>query len=319
MKGLLKRTAALAAGVVLCATLSSCGGEAKQIGNVGDVKLEDGDVYAVISIMDYGDITAKLFPDAAPESVARFIAYSEQGYYDMKNIHRVIDNFAIQGGSLNGDGSDGEIPDSDYVPIEVNDSARHFYGALCFAANSKGSFAQFYIVDNKTPQDITGAIENLSAQFADESIVSRLLPEDKQTYEEYLNNLKKMPEAVLEKYETRGGLYELDGKETVFGQVIDGFDVLEDISECEVVMGNAIDDVAGVASKPLDEIVIEKIEIIRIESEVTEETTTKKGQKTTTTTQIVAESVETTTTTATTPETEHSLDTLVSIETTPVK
>lgn len=319
MKGLLKRTAALAAGVMLCTSLSGCGGEAKQIGNVGDVKLEDGDVYAVISVMDYGDITAKLFPEAAPESVARFIAYSEQGYYDMKNIHRVIDNFAIQGGSLNGDGTDGEIPDADYVPIEVSESARHFYGALCFAANSKGSFAQFYIVDNKTPQDITGTIENLSAQLADESIVSRLLPEDKQTYEEYLNNLKKMPEAVLEKYETRGGLYELDGKETVFGQVIDGFDVLEAISECEVVTGNAIDDATGVASKPLDEIVIEKVEIIRIEPEVTEETTTKKGQKITTTTQIIAETVETTTTEATTPETEHSLDTLVSIETTPVE
>lgn len=315
MNGFLKKTAALAAGAAMLITLSGCGEEKKAIGNIGDVKLEEGDVYAVISIMDYGDITAKLFPEAAPKSVERFIAYSEQGYYDMKNIHRVIDNFAIQGGSLNGDGTDGEIPDADYVEIEVNENARHFYGALCFAANSKGSYAQFYIVDNKTPQDITGAIENLSTQLSDESIVSRLLPEDKQTYEEYLNNLKKMPEAVLEKYEARGGLYELDGKETVFGQLIDGFDVLEAISECEVVTGNELDDKAGVASKPLDEIVIEKIEIIRIEPEVTEETTTKKGQKTTTTTQIVAESIETTTTEATTPATEHSLDTLVSVET----
>ncbi len=316
MRSFFRRTAALAAGAAVLLSLSGCGEEEKQVGNIGDVKLEEGDVYAVISIMDYGDITAKLFPEAAPESAARFIAYSEQGYYDMKNIHRVIDNFAIQGGSLNGDGTDGEIPDADYVPIEVNENARHFYGALCFAANSKGSFAQFYIVDNNTPQDITGAIESLSAQLADESIVSRLLPEDKQTYEEYLNNLKKMPEAVLEKYETRGGLYALDGKETVFGQVIDGFDVLEKISGCEVVTGNEIDDRNKIASKPLDEIVIEKVEIIRIESEVTEETTTKKGQKTTTTTQIVAETVETTTTEATTPVTEHTLDTLVSIETT---
>lgn len=316
MRSFFRRTAALAAGAAVLLSLSGCGEEEKQVGNIGDVKLEEGDVYAVISIMDYGDITAKLFPEAAPESAARFIAYSEQGYYDMKNIHRVIDNFAIQGGSLNGDGTDGEIPDADYVPIEVNENARHFYGALCFAANSKGSFAQFYIVDNNTPQDITGAIESLSAQLADESIVSRLLPEDKQTYEEYLNNLKKMPEAVLEKYETRGGLYALDGKETVFGQVIDGFDVLEKISGCEVVTGNEIDDRNKIASKPLDEIVIEKVEIIRIEPEVTEETTTKKGQKTTTTTQIVAETVETTTTEATTPVTEHTLDTLVSIETT---
>lgn len=316
MRGYLKKVAALTAAAALICTAAGCGGEKKAVGNIGDVKLEDGDVYAVISIMDYGDITAKLFPEAAPKSVEKFIELAERDYYDMKTIHRVIDNFAIQGGSLNGDGTDGEIPDADYVPIEVNENARHFYGALCFAANSKGSFAQFYIVDNKTPQNITGAIENLSEQLADESIVSRLLPEDKKTYEEYLKNLKKIPQPVLEKYEAKGGLYELDGKETVFGQVIDGFDVLEKISSCEVVTGNEIDDREGISSKPLDAIVIENVEIIRIEPVQTEETTTKKGSKTTTTTQIVAETVETTTPAETTaPVTEHSLDTLVSIET----
>ena len=92
--------------------------------------------------------------------------------------------------------------------------------------------------------------------------------------------------------------------------------MLEKISSCEVVTGNEIDDREGISSKPLDAIVIENVEIIRIEPVQTEETTTKKGSKTTTTTQIVAETVETTTPAETTaPVTEHSLDTLVSIET----
>ncbi len=314
MKRIFKRITACAAAAAMVLTVASCG-EDKPVGNIGDVELMEGDVYAVIKIMDYGEITAKLFPEVAPESVEKFTALAEQGYYDMKTIHRVIDGYAIQGGSLNGDGTDGVIPDADYVPVEVSDEAYHFYGALCFAANSKGSFSQFCIVDNNTPQDINAAITTLSEQLADEAIASRLLPEDKQYYTDYLNKLKKIPAEVVEKYASTGGLYQLDGQETVFGQVIDGYNVLDAITASEVVTGNAIDDEKGVPSKPINSIVIESVEIIKIEpAETTEET--KKGKKTTTEAkdEVVAESVATTTVPETTPETtEKPLNTLVTI------
>lgn len=315
MKRIFRKLAAITATMAMLASLASCG-EEKPVGNIGDVELMEGDVYAVIKIMDYGEITAKLFPEVAPESVKKFTELAERGYYDLKTIHRVIDNFAIQGGSLNGDGTDGEIPDADYVPVETSDHARHFYGALCFAANSKGSFSQFYIVDNNTPQDINAAITTLTEQLADESISSRLLPEDEQYYTDYLNNLKKIPEEVVEKYASTGGLYQLDGTQTVFGQVIDGYEVLEAITASEVVTGNAIDDENGTPSKPINSIVIESVEIIKIEPAETTEETKKGGKKTTTEPEdeIVAESIATTTP-ETTPETttEKPLDTLVTI------
>lgn len=314
MKSIFKKVIAATTTAAMLISLSSCG-EKKPVGNIGDVELMEGDVYAVIKIMDYGEITAKLFPEVAPESVKKFTELSERGYYDMKTIHRVIDNYAIQGGSLNGDGTDGEIPDADYVPVEINDNARHFYGALCFAANSKGSFSQFYIVDNKTPQDINAAIANLSAQLDDEAIASRLLEKDKQYYTDYLKTLEKIPDEVVEKYASKGGLYQLDGKQTVFGQVIDGYDVLEAITASEVVTGNAIDDENGVPSKPINSIVIESVEIIKIEPAETEETK-KSTKKTTAKTgdEVVAESIVTTTVPETSPETtEKPLDTLVSI------
>lgn len=315
----LKKIAALAAAGTLLFTAAGCGGDTAAIGNIGDVTLESGDVYAVIHIMDYGEITAKLFPEAAPESVKKFTELAERGYYEMKTIHRVIDDYAIQGGSLSGDGSDGEVPDADYVPLETNDAARHFYGALCFATNSKGSFAQFYIVDNHTPQDINAVIEKLSEQLSDAEFADRLLPEDKQYYNDYLSKLKSIPPEVVEKYASVGGLYQLDGEATVFGQVIDGYDVLEAISACEVVTGNEMDDREGKPSKPIDSIVIEKVEIIRIEPEETteSETTAKKGNKKTeeTTPEIIAESITTTPPPETEPEetTEHTLDTLISL------
>lgn len=315
MKHLFRKiTAALLCGAMVL-SLSACGGEKKPVGNVGDVELTPGDVYAVIKIMDYGEITAKLFSEVAPNSVQKFTELAERGFYDMKTIHRVIDNYAIQGGSLNGDGTDGEIPDADYVALETNEQARHFYGALCFAANSKGSFSQFCIVDNNTPQDINAVITSLEEQLGDEAIVSRLTAEDKAYYTEYLNKLKKIPAEVVEKYNSKGGLYYLDGTQTVFGQVIDGYSVLEAITASEVVTGNAIDDANGISSKPIYSIVIESVEIIRIQAEETEETTkATKKTTTTTTTQVVAETL-VTTTPETTPETttQVPLDTLVSI------
>ncbi|MBQ8902673.1 MAG: peptidylprolyl isomerase [Oscillospiraceae bacterium] len=316
MKRLFKRIIA----AVMCGTmvlsLSACGEEKKPVGNIGDVSLMNGDVYAVIKIMDYGEITAKLFPEVAPASVAKFTELAERGFYDMKTIHRVIDNYAIQGGSLNGDGTDGEIPDADYIPLETSDYARHFYGALCFAANSKGSFSQFCIVDNNKPQDIAGAIASLEAQLSDEAIVSRLTDEDKAYYTEYLNKLKKIHAEVVEKYNSKGGLYYLDGTETVFGQVIDGYSVLEAKTASEVVTGNAIDDERGISSKPIYSIVIETVEIIRIQPEETEKTTkATKKTTTTTTTQVVAETLITTTAPETSSETttQVPLNTLVSI------
>ncbi len=313
MKGLFKKitSAFLVAAMVL--GTSACDKEEKPVGNLGDVELMDGDVYAVIKIMDYGEITAKLFPEVAPESVKKFTELSERGYYELKTIHRVIDNYAIQGGSLNGDGTDGEIPDADYVPIETSKDAYHFYGALCFAANSKGSFSQFYIVDNNTPQDINAAITTLTEQLADEEITSRLLEKDLQYYKDYLKKLQKIPPEVVEKYASVGGLYQLDGTQTVFGQVIDGFDVLEAITASEVVTGNAIDDATGISSKPINSIVIESVEIIKIEPAETEETKKTNKKTTTATEEIVAESVITTTPVTVPESTEKPLNTLVSI------
>lgn len=51
-----------------------------------------------------GSIILKLFPDAAPGSVANFVALAKSGFYDGKTFHRVIPNFVAQGGCPRGDG-----------------------------------------------------------------------------------------------------------------------------------------------------------------------------------------------------------------------
>lgn len=48
-----------------------------------------------------GDILIELFENEAPETVANFLGYVDDGSYDGTIFHRVIDKFMIQGGGLN--------------------------------------------------------------------------------------------------------------------------------------------------------------------------------------------------------------------------
>ena len=267
MKRIFKKIAAAFLCGAMLLSLCGCNNEKKPVGNIGDVTLMDGDVYAVIKIMDYGEITAKLFPEVAPNSVAKFTELAERGYYDMKTIHRVIDNYAIQGGSLNGDGTDGVIPDADYVAIETSDYARHFYGALCYANAMGRNTTQFYIVNADEPVDLSkypaDAIREESEMYAE---YAANFDKSSQMYEYYNNMavyynnlsdmLEDMPESVEKKYTTEGGTVMLDGGYTVFGQVYEGFDVIEKISAVKVE-NNGNDEI----SKPVQDILITSVTI----------------------------------------------------------
>ncbi|MCP4040717.1 MAG: peptidyl-prolyl cis-trans isomerase, partial [Gammaproteobacteria bacterium] len=49
---------------------------------------------------DKGAIVLELYPDKAPETVANFITYVKDGFYDGTIFHRVINGFMIQGGGF---------------------------------------------------------------------------------------------------------------------------------------------------------------------------------------------------------------------------
>ena len=143
-------------------------------GNIGDVTIQSGDIVAEFEIDGFGTIKAKLFPDIAPVGVQNFIQLAQDGYYTGKNIHRVISDFMLQGGSENGDGTggsaaySGEGSSSDSFGVEANENARHFYGALCYANALGQNSTQFYIVNSKEAQDIgsldTSRISDVAAQ-----------------------------------------------------------------------------------------------------------------------------------------------------------
>ena len=257
----------LSAGCVL--GLTGCGKTPS--GNISEeMTFKDGDKIAEIVIEDYGTITAKLFPDIAPNAVENFEKLAEIGYYEGLKIHYVAKDECIRGGSLNGDGTGGSalINDDGVFPLETSTDARNFYGALGYVADQYGNnTTPFYIINSKKSADITqyspDIIRTEATNFADqkESLEENDPTADYLTYEEnYHNNLAEMidkaSEDVVKRYSEEGGCPLWDGGYTVSGQVFDGFEVLDKLSSVEVVMNKD-----GELSKPKTDIIIESVKI----------------------------------------------------------
>ena len=275
-------SAVLSAGVLLSAAGCSLFGQGgSSSGNVGDITFADGDKIAVIEIKDYGTVRAKLFPDIAPIGVQNFIQLAENGYYNGLKIHRVLKDSLIQGGSLNGDGTGGTAAytgidekkqtNTGKFPIEVSEKARNFYGALGYAADEYGENAvQFYIVANKTPQDITkidkskvqAKADEIAAEIAGSTAEAESSEKKSATYQQsYLTNNANILSAknnddAAKKYASVGGLYQIDGGYTVFGQVYEGFDVIDKIAGVDVSTS-----AAGEKSMPIQDIIISSVTI----------------------------------------------------------
>jgi len=172
-----------------------------------------------------GPIKIKLFPEQAPKTVENFLTHAENGYYDGIIFHRVIKDFMIQGGDPTGTGTGGESIYGDSFEDEFTMDLFNLRGALSMAnagPNTNGS--QFFIVQASNPPAT-------AAQLTQGG----------------------WPEEIAKAYEENGGTPHLDQKHTVFGQVIEGMDVVDKIASAETDRSD----------KPVEEISIESIEIIQ--------------------------------------------------------
>nr|WP_263325021.1 peptidylprolyl isomerase [Neobacillus sp. Marseille-Q6967] len=173
-----------------------------------------------------GNIKIKLFPEHAPKAVENFIKHSQDGYYDGLIFHRVINDFMIQGGDPNGNGTGGESIYGAPFEDEFSMNLFNIRGALSMAnsgSNTNGS--QFFIVQKKSV-DPSMKAEMEKAGF---------------------------PKEIIEAYKERGGTPWLDHRHTVFGQVVEGMDVVDKIAEVPV----------GKQDKPEEDVVIKGIKILK--------------------------------------------------------
>ena len=155
-----------------------------------------------------GDITVKLYNDT-PLHRDNFIKLINEGWYNNSPFHRVINNFMIQGGH----NEDGSVDPGYTIPAEFRSNHIHKKGALAAArqgdqVNPKkaSSGCQFYIVQGQvlTPAHIQMYQQRMGLTFTQEQI---------------------------EAYTTVGGTPHLDGEYTVFGEVVEGLDVIDKIAK----------------------------------------------------------------------------------------
>ena len=97
-----------------------------------------------------GDILVELYPDKAPETVANFLKYVDNGFYNNTIFHRVIPGFMIHGGGLTArmQQKDTEAP----IKNEADNGLKNDRGTIAMARtmDPHSATAQFFInlVDN---------------------------------------------------------------------------------------------------------------------------------------------------------------------------
>lgn len=213
-----------------------------------------------------GDITVRLY-DETPLHRDNFLKLAAEGYYNGTLFHRVIKNFMVQGGDPNSRGAAPGAHlgagGPDYtIPAEFNVSLIHKKGALAAARQGdevnpekRSSGSQFYIVTGEVYS--AGKLTQLEKQMAQQqlqSIFDGLLIQNRSRIIEMRKKrdnaglmaiqeeLQKLTYAKAEElgkpkysaeqreiYTSLGGTPFLDQNYTVFGEVVEGLDVVDKI------------------------------------------------------------------------------------------
>lgn len=223
--------------------LASCGNarnnqsqEEQARAAAGEPALEQAHLVKITT--DYGDIVLKLYNET-PLHRDNFLKLVEDGYYEDLLFHRVIKDFMIQGGDPNSRGAEAGEPLGNggpgyTVPAEIVAGLFHKKGALAAARlgdrmnpERASSGSQFYIVQGKvwTPEELDMMEQQRGLAFS---------PEQRQAYT------------------TIGGTPHLDGGYSVFGEVVEGLEVVGKIAAVQT----------GAADRPVQDVKM-KIEIVK--------------------------------------------------------
>lgn len=235
-----------------------------------------------------GDITVRLY-DETPLHRDNFVKLASEGYYEGTLFHRVIKNFMVQGGDPNSKGAAAGVHlgtgGPNYtIPAEFNMNLIHKKGALAAARQGdevnpekRSSGSQFYIVTGEvysagklTQMERQMAQQQLQSIFDDLVVANRdkildlrkkrdnagLMKLQEELQQQTKAKAKEMGEpkysdAQREVYTTVGGTPFLDQNYTVFGEVIEGIEVVDKIQEAKTQPGD----------RPVEDIVINSMTV----------------------------------------------------------
>lgn len=230
----MKKRALLGLVMGLCITaFAACGTKEVKTGSEAEVSqfqdIKKGEEVAEMVIKDYGTIYIRFYKDAAPKAVENFLTHAKNGYYNGLTFHRVINEFMIQGGDPTGTGMAGESIWGTDFEDEFHENLQPLRGTLAMANAGPGTNgSQFFIVQAHQTYD-ADLMKQVSAQtgitFNEESIKN---------------------------YGEHGGTPWLYQAHTVFGQVYEGLDIIDEIAIAPTSAGDA----------PVTPVIIEEINIV---------------------------------------------------------
>lgn len=219
-----------------------------------------------------GNIKIRLY-DETPKHRDNFIKLVKEGFYNDLLFHRVIKNFMIQGGDPESKGTTdsaqlGSGGPGYQIPAEfVYPKLFHKRGAISAARTGdqvnpmkESSGSQFYIVwgdiyteDQIKKYEVQKRQQAMQAYFNSlayekiDTIKKMQENNDNQGLDDLQNELIALTEAAFKEdpkkgcfteeqikaYTTVGGTPHLDGEYTVFGEVTEGLDIVDEIQKCE--------------------------------------------------------------------------------------
>ena len=233
----------------------------------GEVQAQEKETFVLIKTT-VGTMKAKLYHDT-PVHRDHFIRLAKAGHYNGTLFYRVMKDFMIQGGSSDSrNASPGqELGYGEEVAIKAEILPTHYHKKGALAAprqpdavnpRKQSDISQFYIVHGRTylPEELQ-AIENKVNKPLKKAIQEKYYTKEKKVILDSLRKLKKVaefraiageikeqinrewmactgkleiPEAKKRDYTTVGGVYHLDNEYTVFGEIVEGLEVIDKIA-----------------------------------------------------------------------------------------
>ncbi|MDA3929224.1 MAG: peptidylprolyl isomerase [Prolixibacteraceae bacterium] len=267
------QTIVLIISIVACTSRSTTAGE-------GDEKI-------ILIKTEYGNMKVKLYNET-PLHRDNFIKLVEEKFYDDLLFHRVIKGFMIQGGDPNSKGASakkrlgGGGPGYE-IPAEIKAGLYHKKGALSAARTGdnanperKSSGSQFYVVQGKVYDNNAldqfeqkqkfqavraeamkifrqkkALIQQLQKEGLRDSINAIQIQIQEEAEKKVDQSQFKINEERRLIYTSIGGTPHLDGAYTVFGEVIEGLNVIDSIANVQTAPGD----------RPLEDVIM-SMEII---------------------------------------------------------
>jgi len=215
---------------------------------------------------EYGDVKIRLY-DETPGHRDNFIKLAHDGFFDGTLFHRVIDGFMIQGGDPDSKGAKPDVmlgeggPGYD-IPAEFHPNLFHKKGVIAAAREGdqvnpkkESSGSQFYIAQGKVyePEALEELVISINKKRQN-AIFENLRNKNKEAlielqqagefdkFNDLMDAMKMqidsisesqklvLTDAMKQAYTTVGGIPHLDQNYTVFGEVIEGLDIIDQIA-----------------------------------------------------------------------------------------